>query len=299
MDKLFGQFSLQNILRQMFCGVVFLLPFFLFSAIVAVKEPPVTFQKVCINLHELNLSSVEFTSLAVISIIIGTLIYHLEKNIWSYGLQVIFTGSPGRSVVSVLYFVILLVAFLVYSQKPMPDLEVCLLILLTLLCLIIALIVRNKRFILITGCMWLGEQEKKSSIASRILSKVATWSDFIHCAQSCAWSWILGSWVCKYIGIFDINCDDIYRRGLALAFVILVVEAIFDKHRWRHVLYVINLEDKKYGKYSLEQSEEEYDDTLVSFLICSLLLLIVSIFGNPGAILYTLPFLLITLSLYI
>lgn len=261
MDKLFGQFSLQNILRQMFCGVVFLLPFFLFSAIVAVKEPPVTFQNVCINLHKLNLSAVEFTSLAVLSIIIGTLIYHLEKNLWSYGLQIIFKriqnktlgcgGNRIMSICSLHAFSVLLIVATAWIFGSIKWFSGITFIVIAFAAALVAIVCISNGIVEDTETMWLaeggGDSSHKGSLldaqglrSSIIMSKVSTWSDFIHCGQSCALAWILGS--CSAYTLFE-KADVLFGFfwvGILSSVSLLVAEGFIDWHRWQLVLCAIN-----------------------------------------------------------
>lgn len=263
MDKFIGQFSLQNILRQMFCGVVFLLPFFLFHSIVVLEGQAIEidFRNVCTTLHELNLSGWEMTCLSILAIIIGTLIYHLEKNIWSYGLQILFTSRIGKgrlwvlgALVSALGLPFLvpheckfdLPNILTYNNFSSFVLIIAFFIMffslsVSLLCILYSALTETHK-------MWIAEgggsdTKNNSDTKKIIMDKVSTWSDFVHCGQSCAWAWILGS-MSAYV-LFKNNdiLTPFYRNGIWVAWWLLIAEAFIDRHRWQHVKRVLGEKD--------------------------------------------------------
>ena len=259
MDKLFGQLSLQNILRQMFCGVVFLLPFFLFYAIVVLEGQAIDFRKVCTTLHEINLSGWEMTCLSILAIIIGTLIYHLEKNIWSYGLQIIFKKIQNRTLGCVrksilicspptlLFLLFVLLSFI----GNMKWFSIAVFTVIAIATALVAIVCISCEIVKDTETMWLaeggGDSSHKGSLldahglrSSIIMSKVSTWSDFIHCGQSCALAWIFGSYS-AYI-LFDkadVLCG-FFWLGILSSVLLLVTEGFIDWHRWQLVLCAIN-----------------------------------------------------------
>ncbi len=265
MDKFIGQFSLQNILRQMFCGVVFLLPFFLFHSIVVLEGHAIEidFRNVCTTLHELHLSGWEMTCLSILAIIIGTLIYHLEKNIWSYGLQILFTSRIGKRRLWVLVALVSALGLPIFVPREcifdLPDV-------LTYnnfssFVLIIAFFIMSSSIFVSCLCisynvmtetrnMWIAEgggSETKNNSDTRkiIMDKVSTWSDFVHCGQSCAWAWILGS-MSAYI-LFKNNdiLTPFYQNGILAAGGLLIAEALIDWHRWQHVMRVLGIPSRK------------------------------------------------------
>ena len=77
MNEFLSKFSLQNFLRQFFCGVVFFLPLYLF---VLWKVHEFFFQSgICCKK--------QLICIGALACVIGTLIYHLEKNLYSYVIQ--------------------------------------------------------------------------------------------------------------------------------------------------------------------------------------------------------------------
>lgn len=273
----------------MFCGVVFLLPFFLFSAITEVAAKPTTccewlasllrtllghsdkhlsFREVCASLHHLNLSGVEFTCLAVLSIIIGTLIYHLEKNLWSYGLQIIFKRIQNKtlgcgwkrimSICSLHVFSVLLIAATAWISGSIKWFSSITFIVIAFAAALVAIVCISNGIVEDTETMWLaeggGDSSHKGSLLdaqglrlSIIMSKVSTWSDFIHCGQSCALAWILGS--CSAYTLFDkaeVLCG-FFWGGILSSVLLLVAEGFIDWHRWQHVQNVLGEKDTAKG----------------------------------------------------
>lgn len=257
----------------MFCGVVFLLPFFLFSAITEVAAKPTTccewlasllrtllghsdkhlsFREVCASLHHLNLSGVEFTCLAVLSIIIGTLVYHLEKNLWSYGLQVFFCS---RLCVRICFLIIAAFVTTVIFCCHSNANNVLVVIALTIgvLALMVSLFCVYCGEVKTTDDIWLAEAGKKRldknatldrRSAQIIMGKVSTWSDFIHCGQSCAWAWIIGSTLAYFLLHRHAALVIPYWSGIKAAVCLLIAEAFIDWHRWQHVMKVLGISSR-------------------------------------------------------
>ena len=71
-----------------------------------------------------------------------------------------------------------------------------------------------------------------------IAKKLATWSDFIHCTQSCCFAWIAGCWIA------DGFCAACNQPSVRVAFFILLLEIFFDWHRYQHVLDITKQEEQ-------------------------------------------------------
>lgn len=202
----------------------------------------------CENLHEFELSAVEFTCLAVLSIIIGTLIYHLEKNIWSYELQLLFTTNRPVTRCFLLLISPVLFVVIVSIWSSLWVLFLIFLVVAFSACLVSVFCVKGD-CVEITEQMWLAEAGKKTpdkggsldgESAKIIMAKVSTWSDFIHCGQSCAWAWILGSSFAYQLfekPILQVG----FWIGLFSAVLLLVAEAFIDWHRWQHIVKVADV----------------------------------------------------------
>ena len=78
MDSFLQKFSLQNLLRQFFCGVVFFVPLYLFAR----EKMPAT--------DLLKWESGVFFLFSSVALAVGTIIYHLEKNLYSYPLMYMY-----------------------------------------------------------------------------------------------------------------------------------------------------------------------------------------------------------------
>lgn len=84
------------------------------------------------------------------------------------------------------------------------------------------------------------EKETSGDDDKAILKRVGTWSDFIHCGQSCAIAWILGSLLCNASLGGCLSNDTVYRHGIFLAIVLLILEVFIDWHRYQHVRRILN-----------------------------------------------------------
>lgn len=266
------------------------------------KKPPVTFQKVCINLHELNLSAVEFTCLAVISIIIGTLIYHLEKNIWSYGIQSIFSSRGNvlcrLFVITVELILLIIPPVFILSNFLSSILDVrkhetllfvvLLAIIVAISALVVSLACIFRRIVDDTKEMWLAEKGEVVSASTGalngnaskiIMEKVSTWSDFIHCGQSCAWAWIYGSSLAYLLLQKNTLLTPFYTSGLLAAVLLLIAEALIDWHRWKFVLCAINKESfYKKEPHNLNKQESQKKSENHGCICGCLLTLVIAFF---------------------
>lgn len=252
MDKLFGQFSLQNILRQMFCGVVFLLPFFIFPSITQLCPCVPKFYALFPQPGDFDFA--QLTYLAVLSIIVGTLIYHLEKNLWSYGLQVIFFSRLCVRIVFLIIAAIVPISGIVIAFRSENENVVLYLIpsIIGILAVIVSSFCVCCNEARTTDDIWLAEAGKKrldkSATPDRrsaqiIMGKVSTWSDFIHCGQSCAWAWIIGSTFAYFLLHGHAELVVPYRTGIIASVCLLFAEAFIDWHRWQHVKNVLGEKD--------------------------------------------------------
>lgn len=107
--------------------------------------------------------------------------------------------------------------------------------------------------------------------------KLATWSDFIHCVQSCCFAWIFGSFFACYItGI--IVCG--FYQGLTIAFILLAAEMIIDMHRYKFVKYFLKESEpsnnsskcdisKKRNDYPVEDGYPEFKEYVNANIVTS------------------------------
>lgn len=75
-----------------------------------------------------------------------------------------------------------------------------------------------------------GDLKYTPSDRNAIAQKLATWSDFIHCTQSCCFAWIVGC------ALADGLCAACEEPSVLIAILILILEFLFDWHRYQHVL---------------------------------------------------------------
>lgn len=233
MDSFLNKFSLHHFLRQMFCGVVFFVPLFMYV-------PEVVNAFLCELVSEWRLSVV-----IVLSCIVGTIIYHLEKNFYSYMLQRVFEiiyQCRGYHFICILSWLICSFFILVWSWSP--DKCVfhwlgCFFILgivglLSFLCHWDRSHVINR-----TEQCWMIEDgicnttERQRAIAK----KIATWADFIHCTQSCCIAWICGTAL-----TYNINPEMAYCASSAICVricvAVMLFEILVDWHRYQHVIKI-------------------------------------------------------------
>lgn len=257
MDKFFSGFNLQNLLRQFCCGVVFFVPLFLFV--------PVQFNYMW---HRARIGEDKLVCVAVLSFIIGTIIYHLEKNLYSYLIQAFFESARTFLLLSVLIIFVLGVIGLCIVGCCLPTLIGIASVLLIIACIICFLIpIFSKDFNLKAAddptdriyCKVVDKLVDRTERCWRIeelanvgqgscwcatAKKVSIWSDFIHCVQSCCFAWILGTIAAYYLHSFHscgcdaAHCIHLYHMsvGVVIAMAILLVEIGIDAHRYIHVI---------------------------------------------------------------
>lgn len=248
MDALLKNFSLQNLLRQFFCGAVFFVPLYLFSP----------YEN--LSLHTFSeVSSFLIFVFVSLSAIIGTIIYHIEKNLYSYFVQLVFESIHRRIRSSVLPCVIVALLITVALSPLSNDrmsavwISFCFFVVL----LVVAVLFRGDftQVLSRTRKCWIIEgvqlDDKSSAVSWQkraIAVKVAEWSTFIHCVQCCCLSWLLGCACCYFLFIepaFNSSFSQFCRAWLCLeqlifsvkiAISLLFLELVFDWHRYQHVI---------------------------------------------------------------
>ncbi len=260
MNELFSKFSLQSFLRQFFCGVVFFTPLYLFAPWCMQNF----FSKCGIAMGD----SIYYVG--ALACVIGTIIYHLEKNLYSYVIQGVYewkteeklypiVGSVGILLVCILMF-LEWVKFAKWLQRCLPtclEQQFCLnygwiLMLIVLAGFLVAKYFLDDKTRETTLTCWKIEgsnpnDNEATKEAMRelkgIAEKVSVWSDFIHCTQSCCFAWILGTYLAYYVLQ---SCDEgracsataasIMSGSIAAAIIILIIESTFiDRHRYAFV----------------------------------------------------------------
>lgn len=263
MDSLFQKFSIQHFLRQFFCGVVFFVPIYLFS-----RDEIGT---VC---HVEKWETGTFLLFASLASIIGTIIYHLEKNLYSYPLMYLYTRYFFKNATDntvdippklrwgwvILLFLCFAFLFVLKCVNLLPCgtggswctwCSCCVLFILTLVGLLIvsACVLGSDVKLIINPTleMWKveysakvsenieavpSEKNDESCLQKAAVEKLAKWSDFIHCGQSCCFAWILGSLISYEI---TGSCERVFWIGIVVSVCILAAEMVVDMHRYRFV----------------------------------------------------------------
>ena len=269
MNEFLSKFSLQNFLRQFYCGVVFFLPLYLF---VPWKVHEFFFRR--------GLCCKQLICIGALACVIGTLIYHLEKNLYSYVIQGIYElleecRSCKLFKKCKLYWkcrlfrtiIIALVVIGLCALIYLLHLSIGESILSSIFVLCIAKLILDGKVFKTTIISWIieGSDAKENRDKNRtetnemqardpghgeitmhdlrsIAGKVAVWSDFIHCTQSCCFAWILGTcfsyWIIeKYYSGYLQNMYSKMDWSLIAAFSILFIESAFiDRHRYSFVM---------------------------------------------------------------
>lgn len=286
MDSFLQKFSLQNLLRQFFCGVVFFVPLWLFSK--NAECPCCT----CSVVDVTKWGTGTLLLFAALASIIGTIIYHLEKNLYSYPLMYVYerwifkgneTDSDGEKeqgklttpperkfhiwlvwiVVAVIVMLGLLgcrhfvswpwIAFLVFAGLW--------------LFVVTHLLLERDAVLPITMKVWgieylsakhrageSSEPDDEAIMRYAAVEKIATWSDFIHCVQSCCFAWIFGSLLAYYITGTIVRG---FYQGMTLAFMLLAAEMIIDIHRYRFVKCLLKESGVSNNSFQREIAKKE------------------------------------------
>lgn len=231
MDKFLSELKLQNLLRQFCCGVVFFVPLYLFV--------PCKIQWVW---QHAGLAKDSLKCIAVLAFIIGTVIYHLEKNLYSYAIQTIYEHAQNKYW-GILFWVFGLLIPCCWLLDM--DLTKCLCLNTGLIGVIVMIIILM--ISCICGCVicrtqtqWEIEAHSKKYTEKdwAIADKMAVWSDFIHCIQSCCFAWILGAGIAIRI-TQECECcasKENISASCVAAICLLLIELGIDWHRYRHVL---------------------------------------------------------------
>lgn len=260
MTNILDKFSLSLILRQFFCGVVFFIP-----SILVLTPGCTIFEKM-----EGVTSSVALT-ITILALIVGIIIYHLEKNTYSYLLQSIFFiickfVSAGKTAtkkmkmfmaclrgVCVLVFFSLVSSLLIWWLE-LPWMCICYaacfaLVYLLLICMPMISFYRR---VWSVGAEILAFHDNKSQL---IMNHLDTWSDNIHCIQCCCFAWLLGVTIinmlvsgcyvsipCKCGVVCEIINEDwaVALKSTTCQFVwgLLLVEILFEFHRFCHLFKI-------------------------------------------------------------
>lgn len=243
MDKVFDKFSLSLILRQLLCGVVFFLPQLQYG---------------------IKIGDSLALSIGFLSLIIGTFIYHIEKNTYSYLVQGILYKLIQKNLLVTDILALIFIVLCGYLCLEIWDSAFFALLLMIIVCAsigfsIILIDFYEKVWSIDKDTRFKGEIIIKPS---RILAHLDTWSDNIHCIQCCCFAWILGSLFSKYAKIQyivgkcgfvdcvtfikskeDMTWGILTSRGCLIAYLILVLELFFEFHRFYH-LYKISEQNR-------------------------------------------------------
>ncbi|MBQ2869601.1 MAG: hypothetical protein IJE88_06205 [Akkermansia sp.] len=269
MDSFLQKFSLQNLLRQFFCGVVFFVPLWLFARTRIVE---------ILGVEKGNTGV--YLAFAALASVVGTIIYHLEKNLYSYPLMYVYEkwifkgnetdfgrekGQGKLTSPPEMKFHIWLLWIMVAIFVMMVLLEcrhfvswpwIAILVFAGFwLCVVTHLLLECESVVPMTMKVWKIEYlaakqrvEEVSSLDDKTIEKysaaekIATWSDFIHCVQSCCFAWIFGSLLAYYITGTIVRG---FYQGLTTAFMLLAAEMIIDMHRYRFVRKMVPADAKE------------------------------------------------------
>lgn len=281
MDSFLSKFSLQTFLRQFFCGVVFFCPFLLYTpkyanTFLGGEEVSIKISQDCFSFctqyGPWDTGKIVF--IGIVACIIGTIIYHVEKNLYSYFIQASFEVAHVKTIngkisgdVAVYFVIVALILFVTFLWAN----AIMLFILALLVYIFFGTSLSNgfSRVVSRTQQSWIIENNKaieskiveskiiedktiehktieykkieetkkeeeldSLKMAKAIAEKVSTWSDFIHCVQSCCFAWLAGSCFVKYFILTDADIS----FGNCVAVVLLLLELIFDWHRYQHVI---------------------------------------------------------------
>lgn len=241
MNAILSKFSLSVLLRQFFCGIAFFLPFLLKSG----EEVAVPLSKTLGQSGTLGL----FVALACV---VGTVVHHLEKNIFSYGVQVAIeciwdskkgTCNYARLIVGgiLLFICIGSLPLLILSESFAAFAAICILLVFALLWIMVFK-KGIRKMMARTQILWIISESAKSKVTCdsessqnmqnwdarrAVLKHLDAWSDNIHCVQSCCFAW-MGGLCCA-------REWDNAIESVSISAVILVVEILIEIHRYSHV----------------------------------------------------------------
>lgn len=253
MDSLFSKFSLQTFLRQFFCGVVFFVPVYIYAA-----------NRIGKIGHIEKWETGTFFLFAAVASAVGTIIYHLEKNLYSYPLMYLYEkkifnhkeskkesceiplGKQYYWTTWCVLGVVFLLSIGCINLLPQHLSIILLIAFFGYLIIVTHCILNNSTETIINPTLeiWRIEHLAKSKEISQnsgleedittekhsAADKLANWSDFIHCTQSCCFAWILGALLAYNIRE---TIPEGWYHGIAIAILILAAELIIDMHRYR------------------------------------------------------------------
>lgn len=247
MDSFLQKFSLQNLLRQFFCGVVFFVPLWLFT-----QDPG----RKCCTYSVLDITQWEtgtFLLFVALASVIGTIVYHVEKNLYSYLVQTLFESFAKYKnwqmrVVPLLVAgaITVMISPLFQVPEDKGDVFNCYMVALSffvVICIFNVLFTESFFKVMIrTRASWIIEEQfcDKSSedrlARWAVAKRISSWSDFIHCSQSCCFAWLLGCLLCKFANNIEVQNTEFFGLSIVVVASILFLEIIFDWHRYQHVL---------------------------------------------------------------
>lgn len=259
MKEFLDKFSLSFILRQFFCGVVFFVPFLgLFDTQGEIKT--FSLNKWIQGGFFNDWSTPKIAVLCILSCVIGTIIYHIEKNAYSYFTQSVIVYLDCKSKF----------LWVVCGIGVMLILLICFTCTINTWWLLFALLfcaacrgALDERTVTYTLRQWVTEQMNENQAVFNsynlvafvkgdleqvppaaipaIAARIAKWSDYIHCVQSCCFSFMAGSIL--------FNCLQNSKMGLEYQIIIpiciLVLEFIYDCHRYKFVRFLLSLENQQ------------------------------------------------------
>lgn len=217
----------------------------------------------------------------VSSCIVGTIIHHLEKNTYSYVLQAGFSyvqhikSSGDRQCAGCVVLLGMLFMLIILALSYQAC--ICLFFVVVTFTLVITLLFFLNNLVEITEKLWIiseiakvNQEELNHRKYPReriaILNRLDTWSDNIHCVQSCCFAWLLGLCFARYLvtqgeytmiifakmSATSIEYSTVFDSGLAeaqlqsfsgwstvLAFLLLFWEACFEWHRFQHIFHIV------------------------------------------------------------
>lgn len=286
MNHFLNSFGISNYIRQMMCGIIYFIPFFLFS-----RSSTECFLK---N-GQGDWSSTKLLVVAVVAACIGTLIYHVEKNLLGYSSQVFRAWCkhkhPKCPVVTAMIFMILaailpLIVMAWGYKKGVVEVLIHWLMEWRISVLIAIFLAILPSFLLISALYTNLFQQQNSKKAERdwektepafdktveetrnawkassvrwfdmenpprlheireISERESNWADFIHCGQTSAISWILGSITAVHLNQANVD-SSLFWCGISIALWLLAFEFFCEWHKSLHIDYMV----KQYQSFS-------------------------------------------------
>lgn len=267
MNHFFNSFGISNYIRQMMCGIIYFIPFFLFA-----RSSTECFLK---N-GQGDWSSTKLLVVAVVAACIGTLIYHVEKNLLGYSSQVfrawcknskwpVWVALIFMALAAILPLPVMarghkegvvetLTHWLMNGETPVL-MAICLAIL-PLFLLISAgrsnsdsgkperafdRTVKETRNAWRAASVRWSDTENSSQLREirEISERESNWADFIHCGQTSAISWILGSITAIHLNQANVVDSYLFWCGISIALWLLAFEFFCEWHKSLHIDYMV------------------------------------------------------------